>query len=122
MRKLIQTTMAAVMIATAQASAAYELIMVEQQGCHYCERWKEEIGPIYPKTDVGMFAPIRMVDITNVETNPEISAAVVFTPTFIITDGDREITRMEGYMSEDFFWGVLEMILERETEFKATGR
>lgn len=122
MRKLIQTTMAAVMIATAQASAAYELIMVEQQGCHYCERWKEEIGPIYPKTDVGMFAPIRMVDITNVDSTPEIAAAVVFTPTFIITDGDREITRMEGYMSEDFFWGVLEMILERETEFQATGR
>jgi thioredoxin-related protein len=62
-----------------------------------------------------------MVDITNVETTPEIADAVVFTPTFIITDGDREITRMEGYMSEDFFWGVLEMILERETEFKATG-
>ena len=122
MRKLNQITMAVIMILAAQTSAAYELIMVEQQGCHYCERWKEEIGPIYPKTDLGIFAPIRMVDITNVETNPEISAAVVFTPTFIITDGDREITRMEGYMSEDFFWGVLEMILERETEFKATGR
>ena len=121
MRKLTQITMAVIMILAAQASAAYELIMVEQQGCHYCERWKEEIGPIYPKTDVGMFAPIRMVDITNVETTPEIADAVVFTPTFIITDGDREITRMEGYMSEDFFWGVLEMILERETEFKATG-
>jgi hypothetical protein len=25
--------------------------------------------------------------------------------------------RMEGYQSEDFFWGVLEMILERETDF-----
>jgi thioredoxin-related protein len=122
MRKLIQITMAVIMIATAQASAAYELIMVEQQGCHYCERWKEEIGPIYPKTDVGMFAPIRMVDITNVDSTPEIANAVVFTPTFIITNGEREITRMEGYMSEDFFWGVLEMILERETEFKATGR
>lgn len=122
MRKLIQITMTVIMIATAQASAAYELIMVEQQGCHYCERWKEEIGPIYPKTDVGMFAPIRMVDITNVDSIPEIAAAVVFTPTFIITDRDREITRMEGYMSEDFFWGVLQMILERETEFKATGR
>jgi thioredoxin-related protein len=121
MRKLIQIAIAVIMIVTAQASAAYELIMVEQKGCHYCERWKEEIGPIYPKTDVGMFAPIRMVDITNVETTPEIADAVVFTPTFIITDGDREITRMEGYMSEDFFWGVLEMILERETEFKATG-
>ena len=122
MRKLTQITMAVIMILAAQTSAAYELIMVEQQGCHYCERWKEEIGPIYPKTDVGMFAPIRMVDITNVDSAPEIEAAVVFTPTFIITDGDREITRIEGYMSEDFFWGVLEMILERETEFKATGR
>ena len=122
MRKLIQTTMAAIIILAAQASTAYELIMVEQQGCHYCERWKEEIGPIYPKTDVGIFAPIRMVDITKVDSTPEIVAAVVFTPTFIITDGDREITRMEGYMSEDFFWGMLEMILERETEFKATGR
>ena len=122
MRKLIQITMAVIVILAAQASAAYELIMVEQQGCHYCERWKEEIGPIYPKTDVGMFAPIRMVDITNVDNTPEIATAVVFTPTFIITNGEREITRMEGYMSEDFFWGVLEIILERETEFKATGR
>ena len=69
-----------------------------------------------------MFAPVRIVDITKVDDTPEIEAAVVFTPTFVITDGDREITRMEGYMSEDFFWGVLEMILERETEFKATGR
>jgi thioredoxin-related protein len=122
MRKLIQIALAVFIMLIAQASAAYELIMVEQQGCHYCERWKEEIGPIYPKTDVGMFAPIRMVDITNVDSTPEIAAAVVFTPTFIITDGDREITRMEGYMSEDFFWGVLEMILARETEFKVTGR
>ena len=122
MRKLTQITMAGILIVAAHVSAAYELIMVEQQGCHYCERWKEEIGPIYPITDVGMFAPIRMVDITKIDSTPEISAAVVFTPTFIITDGKREITRMEGYMSEDFFWGVLEMILERETEFKATGR
>lgn len=122
MRKLIQITTAIVTMVAAQASAAYELIMVEQQGCHYCERWKEEIGPIYPRTDVGMFAPIRMVDITKVDSAPEIAAAVVFTPTFIITDGDHEITRMEGYMSEDFFWGVLEMILERETDFEATGR
>jgi thioredoxin-related protein len=122
MRKLIQIALAVFIMLIAQASAAYELIMVEQQGCHYCERWKKEIGPIYPKTDVGTFAPIRMVDITKVDSTPEIDSAVVFTPTFILTDGEREITRIEGYMSEDFFWGVLEMVLERETEFRAIGR
>ena len=122
MRKLIKITVAIIMTVLAQPSVAYELIMVEQQGCHYCERWKEDIAPIYPKSDVGMFAPLRMVDIKEAGSTPEIKTAVLFTPTFVITDGDREIARMEGYMSEDFFWGVLEMILERETDFKATGR
>ena len=58
-----------------------------------------------PQNGCGDVCPDRMVDITKVDSTPEIAAAVVFTPTFIITDGDREITRMEGYMSEDFFWG-----------------
>jgi hypothetical protein len=31
-----------------------------------------------------------------------------------------EVSRMEGYASEDFFWGVLEMTLERETDFEGT--
>ena len=106
MRKLIQITIAVIMILPAQASAAYELIMVEQQGCHYCERWKRKLVHL-SQNGCGDVCPIRMVDITNVDSTPEIAAAVVFTPAFIITDGDREITRMEGYMSEDFFWGVL---------------
>lgn len=57
MQKLMQITMAVLMTLAAQTSAAYELIMVEQQGCHYCERWKEEIGPIYPKNGCGHVRP-----------------------------------------------------------------
>ena len=42
---------------------AAELVMVEQAGCHYCARWNAEIGPIYPRTAEGAYAPLRKVEI-----------------------------------------------------------
>jgi len=30
------------------------------------------------------------------------------------------LARLEGYPGEDFFWALLEKMLERETNFKAT--
>ena len=39
--------------ATLSARAA-ELVMVEQDGCHWCERWNAEIGHIHPKTEEGL--------------------------------------------------------------------
>jgi len=100
---------------------AYELVMVERDGCHYCIRWKNDIGPIYPKSEAGQFAPIRHIDIGDTRgVNGVYKTPVIYTPTFILMKDGVEVTRMEGYASEDFFWGVLEMTLERETEFRAT--
>ncbi|GEM_PF-886231 len=96
----------------------YELVMVKRDGCVYCEIWERDLGPIYPKTDVGAFAPLRMVDIAETKSaDTPFKTPVVFTPTFVIMKNGAEMRRMEGYQSEDFFWAVLEMILERETEF-----
>ena len=95
--------------------------MVERDGCHYCIRWKNDIGPIYPKSEAGQFAPIRHIDIGDTRgVNGVYKTPVIYTPTFILMKDGVEVTRMEGYASEDFFWGVLEMSLERETEFRAT--
>jgi len=67
---------------------------------------------------VGAFAPLRKVDISETKgPGTPFKTPVVFTPTFVIMENGREMRRMEGYQSEDFFWGVLEMILERETDF-----
>lgn len=96
----------------------YELVMVKRDGCIYCEIWERDLGPIYPKTDIGAFAPLRMVDITETKgKDTPFKNPVVFTPTFVIVKDGTEMRRMEGYQSEDFFWGVLEMILERETDY-----
>jgi len=87
---------------------AFRLIMVERAGCIYCARWNETIGPIYPKTPEGQIAPLERVDIHDdwakgLETGP----SPVFTPTFVLIEGNREVGRIEGYPGEDFFWGLL---------------
>lgn len=100
------------------AVKAAELIMVEQAGCHYCIEWKEALGPIYPKTPEGAFAPLRMIDLA--DTPPAgmtFTRAVNFTPTFVLVEDGTELARIEGYPGEDFFWGLLGMMLEQNTGF-----
>ncbi len=98
---------------------AGELVMVEQQGCAYCITWKREIGPIYPKTDEGIFAPLRMIDIDDpVPADLTFARKVVYTPTFILIENGTEVARIEGYPGEDFFWGLLGMMLKTKTSYE----
>jgi|TARA_B100000902_G_C26778881_1_gene654055 thioredoxin-related protein len=98
---------------------AAELIMVEQQGCYYCLEWKDQLGHIYPKTPEGKYAPLKTIDITEVDKIEGLQRDVIFTPTFILMENNKELGRLEGYSSEDFFWEVLEVILEKETGYTA---
>lgn len=107
-------------VLAALPARAVELLMVEQPGCHYCIEWTETIGPIYPKTAEGQFAPLRMIDIRQVgKTGLDLNGGVIFTPTFILLDDGQEIDRLEGYPGEDFFWPLLERMLIRNTDFAA---
>ena len=96
---------------------AAELIMVEQQGCYYCLEWKDQLGHIYPKTPEGKYAPLKTIDITEVDKLKGLQRDVIFTPTFVLMEDNKELGRLEGYSSEDFFWELLELILEKETDY-----
>ena len=110
--------------ASAEDAPRIELLMVEQAGCHYCIEWQATIGPIYPKTSEGIFAPLKLADLH--KGPPEgvtYARRVNFTPTFILLENDSEIGRIEGYPGEDFFWGLLDMMLKAKTNYsdKAAG-
>lgn len=95
------------------------LVMVEQPGCIYCERWDAEIGPAYPKTDEGKFAPLLRADLR--QGPPEgitYARRVLFTPTFVLIENGEEKARIEGYPGEDFFWPLLTKLLQDNTDFK----
>lgn len=89
--------------------------MFERDGCSYCLRWHEEIGPAYPRTAEGAAAPLRRIDIA--EPRPEeitlTGRPPVFTPTFVLLQEGTEVARIEGYAGDEFFWVLLDGMLDR---------
>ena len=100
------------------AMAEPNLVIVDQPGCIYCERWDAEIAPAYPHTAEGQFAPLIRADLR--EGPPDgitYARRVTFTPTFLLIKNGAEIARLEGYPGEDFFWPLLTKILIENTDF-----
>lgn len=89
----------------APARAEVKLLMVEQPGCRYCIEWDNEIGPIYPKSQEGQFAPLRRVQ----REDPALKAfkPVIYTPTFLVVRDGVEVGRVTGYAGKIFFWEEL---------------
>ena len=89
-----------------------ELVMFERDGCSYCRRWNEEIGPAYPRTAEGRFAPLRRVQLNDIPEDLDLETRPVFTPTFILVEDGRELGRIEGYAGDEFFWFILDTLLD----------
>lgn len=122
MRRLSLVAAAIMLALSAYAAAAMELVMYRRAGCPWCAAWDRDIGPIYPKTDIGRRLPLRAVDLDR-DRDPAagLRSPVRFTPTFVVLDGGREIGRIEGYPGQDFFWGLLENLVPRENAVPAAG-
>ncbi|GAA5066802.1 hypothetical protein N0B44_03475 [Roseibacterium beibuensis] len=107
------------------ALADLQLIMIEQTGCFYCARWHEEVGDAYDRTPEGAVAPLRMLQLSEpIPDDLDIQGRAVFTPTFILVSDGREVGRLEGYPGEDFFWGLLQRMIEQtgvDLETEAAG-
>ena len=97
----------------ADADAPY-IVMVEQPGCYHCARWHEEIGPAYPKTELGAALGLTSVQLQQVRQQPfQTSRAVSFTPTFLLIVEGKEAGRLEGYAGAHFFWPLLEGMVDK---------
>ena len=109
-------------LVSAPAFADMQLVIVGEQGCSWCDQWNEEISEIYPKTAEGKRAPLRRIDIH--DTLPKdlsFSLGLNFTPTFVLVVHGVERGRIEGYPGEDFFWGLLAVLIDEADEVNATG-
>ncbi|NOC46396.1 hypothetical protein [Ruegeria sp. HKCCD7559] len=113
MRHLFLLVLAVTLLVSPLAlRAEMTLLMAEEDGCMWCARWDSEISGIYPKTQEGNAAPLRRVDIH--ETLPDgitLKRPLHYTPTFVLLDNGQEVGRIEGYPGEDFFWGLLGVML-----------
>ncbi|WP_171232518.1 hypothetical protein [Ruegeria sp. HKCCA4812] len=113
MRHLFLLVLAVTLLVSPLAlRAEMTLLMAEEDGCMWCARWDSEISGIYPKTQEGVAAPLQRVDIH--ETLPDgitLKRPLYYTPTFVLLYNGQEVGRIEGYPGEDFFWGLLGVML-----------
>ena len=120
MGRLIQIFFAGtlgIFLSVSQGVADVRLMMVEALGCPWCERWKAEIGPIYPKTAEGRIAPLVKVMIHDpLEDGITLNSPPIYTPTFILLNDGQEVGRIEGYQSDEFFWWFMETMIKKLPE------
>ncbi len=107
---LIGTTLI-VLVSNARAA---ELVMFEQVGCAWCEAFDKDVGNIYGKTDDGLRAPLRRVDIDR-PMPPDLAfiQAERLTPLFVLVDKGREIGRIRGYGGREMFWTQLYTLMQK---------
>ncbi|WP_240471604.1 thioredoxin domain-containing protein [Neomegalonema perideroedes] len=103
---------AGALLGAGKAEAA-ELLMFEDPGCIYCEKWRREIGPIYPRTREGQIAPIRFLPKSGPRPPGLNVGPIIYSPTFVLVERGQEIGRIVGYPGPQFFWGMLARNLER---------
>lgn len=101
---------------SAFSAQAAQLVMVEQDGCHWCAQWNKEISAAYPNTDEGKRAPLRRVNLRDLPDDIEFTSKPVFTPTFVLVEDGIELARLEGYAGDQFFWFLLGKMLDEHPE------
>ena len=92
-----------------------KLLMITADYCIYCHIWEEEIGKIYPKTDISKNFPLERIELDQYSiTNNLDNNETKITPTFIFFMENQEIGRIVGYSSAEMFWWQVDEILDRD--------
>jgi hypothetical protein len=117
-------TVAMVLVSLMFTSAhGAELMMFEDAGCGWCRRWHKDIGPSYPKTSEGGYASLVRHHVS--DPTPDAVALqrpITTTPTFVLIDHGKEIGRITGYPGADFFYGLLDELLDRLPAWKSRSK
>lgn len=99
---------------TSSPMRAAELVMFEQAACPWCQAFDREIAPVYEKTEEGLRAPLRRIDI-DAPLPRDLAFIQVerLTPLFVLVDKGREIGRIRGYPGYERFWMQLAILFQK---------
>lgn len=93
-----------------------ELVVVEAEGCLYCQIFRRDIAPAYEASDRGKTVPLRYADVNEVEAGSvRLEAPIDSVPTVLLLKGKIEIGRVPGYVGpENFFQSINRLISRSE--------
>jgi thioredoxin-related protein len=89
-------------------AVSLELVVIEADGCIFCEIFRSDVLPAYEASEQGKQMPVQFVDVNDMDsTHLEFKGAVDIVPTFIVVKDRREVGRISGYVGpENFFHSI----------------
>lgn len=108
------------LLALSTASLAAELLYFYNPDCGACREFDRKVGTIYPKTEEARLAPLRKINIAELDqttiqnrAQAQLQGDIPVTPSFVLVDKGREIDRFSGFSNDELFWMSLQRLLNQ---------
>ena len=117
MKKLL-LTLFFLLFAFPASAKALELLMAHNPGCHICEKFIEEVAVDYNDSEISKKLPLVIISVyEQPEWFKEAYAEnrikhIRGTPTFIIWNGRKELSRLTGYRDKGDFMIRINIFIE----------
>jgi thioredoxin-related protein len=93
-------------------TGALELVVVEAEGCVYCELFRRDVLPAYEASAQAKDLPVRFVDINDIEADHlSFKSGVDIVPTFVVVKSQQEVGRISGYVGQENFFHSISYLL-----------
>ena len=115
MKKLLLTLF---FVLFALPSNALELLMAHNPNCGLCQRFIEEVAIDYDESEQAKYLPLTIINVYEqpqcfIEAYQENRIKNIrATPTFIIWNGRKELSRLTGYRNREEFMTRINIFIE----------
>ena len=98
--------------ASTPSNVAFELVVVEADGCIYCKLFRRDVLPAYEASRQGKEAPVRFLDVNDIDTaRLDLKSTVDVVPTFVIVKSQHEVGRIAGYVGPENFYHSINYLI-----------
>lgn len=93
----------------------YELVIVEVEGCIYCEVLRRDVMPVFNASPEARELPVRFLDLNTPEAKKlELTEGpLTQVPTVLLVKANREVGRAAGYMGPEGFFHSIKWMMSR---------
>ena len=102
---------------------ALELLMAHNPACHICQKFMKEVAVEYNESIQAKTLPLIIINVNDIPDwfkeayNQNRIKRITGTPTFIVWNGRKELSRLTGYKNkEDFMMRINIYLAEWEME------
>ncbi len=93
-------------------STGLEIIVIEVDGCLYCDVIRRDVLPAYQISGRSKLAPMRFIDINAPDVDRlSLKSPINTVPTVLILENGRELERIPGYVGREVFFNVVNRFL-----------